>query len=122
MRLDYQYRIIYRDPRDNYEQYSFTSCLWYSNAEFAIKNFEKEGYNREWITDIYRLIKNKPEPISQDQSEEPILKGYFVIDKGILHFTTEQNVSFKEWRDALEKVRDEINRQLENQDKCPFYS
>lgn len=66
MRCDYNYRIVYRDPRDNNEQYSYTSCKWFGSMEAAVKQFEKEGYSREWITDCYRLIKNKKEPINQN--------------------------------------------------------
>lgn len=47
--------------------------------------------------------------------------GTFKVVDGILDFTcTTKNVSFKEVEEGLIKLRDEINRQLENKDKCPY--
>lgn len=65
MRCDYQYRIVYVDPVEK-EQYSFTSCKYFSNAESALNNFTKHmKLPVSCVSDCYRLIKNKIEPIEQ---------------------------------------------------------
>lgn len=67
MRKDYNYDVIYRNPDDNNEQYTFTSCKWFGSAEAAILNFEKvTGLNRNVITDCYRLIKGMDRPAYQN--------------------------------------------------------
>lgn len=62
MRMDYNYDIIYRDPKG--EQYTFTSCKWFGSAEAALVNFEREtGMNRNCVTDVFRLMKGQPKRV-----------------------------------------------------------
>jgi len=54
---------------------------------------------------------------------ETIFQGTFKVTNGKLDFNCEtQGVSFNEVRSGLTKLRDEINRQINNQEKCPHYS
>lgn len=57
------------------------------------------------------------------QTSEKFIKGEFSIDfeSDRLNFTcSTNNVSFKEVENALIRLRDEVQRQLDNKKKCPF--
>lgn len=54
-----------------------------------------------------------------------MIQGEFSIDfeTGGLNFRcSTQNVEFHEVRDALIRLRDEMDRQIINEKKCPFYT
>lgn len=56
--------------------------------------------------------------------DEKFIKGEFSIDfetNGLNFTCSTQNVEFEEVEAALIKLRDEIQRQLDNKHKCPFY-
>jgi len=54
-------------------------------------------------------------------SRKKIFNGTFEVKEGILSFNCiTKNVSFEEVEKGLIKLRDEINRQLENKNKCPY--
>lgn len=60
--------------------------------------------------------------IEKPNSKEKIIKGIFDYSNGVLNFTcTNQNVTFTEAREGLIKLKEEIQRQLDNQEKCPFH-
>lgn len=60
--------------------------------------------------------------ISKQLNEERILKGEFTFENGKLNFICHtQNVEFTEVREAITAIRDECQRQLNNQEKCPFH-
>lgn len=52
-----------------------------------------------------------------------VISGTFTYVDGVLDFvTTNSNVSFEESREALIKLRDELNRMLDNQENCPVHN
>jgi hypothetical protein len=54
--------------------------------------------------------------------KEKIIRGEFEIVEGKLSFTCHtQNVSFEEVLNGIILLRDELNRQIDNQTKCPFH-
>lgn len=60
--------------------------------------------------------------ITKPESEERILKGEFTFENGKLNFVCHtQNVEFTEVSEAITAMRDECQRQLNNQEKCPFH-
>lgn len=60
--------------------------------------------------------------ISKPKSDERILKGEFTYENGKLSFVCHtQNVEFVEVLEAITAMRDECQRQIENQKKCPFH-
>ena len=63
------------------------------------------------------------ENISKHRYTERILKGEFTFENGNLNFICyTQNVEFSEVFDAITAMRDECQRQIDNQHKCPFHS
>jgi len=50
-----------------------------------------------------------------------VVKIEAVIDKDKLSFTCSQDVDWYTLKAAFIKVRDEIDRQLHEQEKCPYY-
>jgi hypothetical protein len=51
-----------------------------------------------------------------------VIKGEFEVIDGKLSFTCHtQNVEFDEVFNAIILLRDECNRQIDNQTKCPFH-
>lgn len=53
---------------------------------------------------------------------EKVIKGTFEIVDGELSFVcTTQGASFEEVLDAITKLRDECQRQIDAQKACPFY-
>lgn len=53
---------------------------------------------------------------------DKVIGGSFEYKEGELSFTTiNQNCSFEESRDALVKLKIEIERLLNNQSHCPYY-
>lgn len=51
-----------------------------------------------------------------------IFQGNFSVTDGKLDFVCiTEGISFEDVRAGLTKLRDEINRQLAEQQKCPFY-
>lgn len=53
----------------------------------------------------------------------PIFEGTFSVTDGKLDFVCKtEGISFIDVKDGLIKLRDEINRQLSEQQKCPFYT
>lgn len=60
--------------------------------------------------------------IKNPKDAKKYINGYFEIIDGELNFTcSTQNVSFEDVSDGLTKLRDELNRQIENQEQCPFH-
>lgn len=60
--------------------------------------------------------------ISKPTSEQRILKGEFIFENGRLDFQCHtQNVEFSEVLRAITAMRDECQRQIDNQTKCPFH-
>ena len=55
-------------------------------------------------------------------TDERILKGTFTYEGGKLDFNCEtQNVSFNEVLEAITAMRDECQRQINNQHLCPLH-
>jgi len=50
-----------------------------------------------------------------------MIKIEAIIDKDKLSFTCSQDVDWYTLKAALIKLRDELNRQLNRQEKCPYY-
>ena len=60
--------------------------------------------------------------ITKPTSTERILKGEFTFENGKLSFTcSTQNVEFTEVLQAITAMRDECQRQINNQTLCPFH-
>lgn len=56
-----------------------------------------------------------------DNNSNKVIKGTFEVINGELSFNcTNTNASFDEVKVALIKLRDECQRQLDNESKCPF--
>ncbi len=56
------------------------------------------------------------------KNNRSIIKGHFEFKNGKLDFNcTNENATFSEVRQALLKIKSEIDRQLENEKKCPYY-
>lgn len=55
-------------------------------------------------------------------TDESLLRGSFAVKDGMVffHIDTERR-PFEEVKQAIELLRDELNRQLENGHKCPYY-
>ncbi len=50
------------------------------------------------------------------------IKGEFSFIDGVLSFTTKTNgASFNEVLEAITKLRDECQRQIDNKQNCPFH-
>lgn len=61
--------------------------------------------------------------INKSDSNKPkLIKGEFEVVEGKLSFTCHtDNVTFDQVLNALILMRDELNRQIDNQHKCPFH-
>lgn len=60
--------------------------------------------------------------ISKPRNAERILKGEFSFENGKLDFKCHtQNVEFAEVLQAIIALRNECQRQIDNQHKCPFH-
>lgn len=60
--------------------------------------------------------------IKKPGSKKRILKGEFSYENGKLSFQCHtQNVEFAEVLEAITAFRDECQRQIDNQTKCPFH-
>lgn len=84
---------------------------------------EEKDFEEAW-----KEIKEAPKrshmaKINKATPEDPkILKGQFEVVDGKLSFTcSTQNVSFDEVLCGLTLLRDELQRQIDNQQKCPFH-
>lgn len=61
--------------------------------------------------------------ISKPKTLEKIMRGEFEYSNGILSLTCHtQNISFAESLEAITKLRDECQRQIDNQKQCPFHN
>lgn len=66
-------------------------------------------------------MKHKAE-VSKPENNKIIIKGEFTFENGELSFHCHtQNVEFKEVLKAITALRDECQRQINNQTKCPFH-
>jgi len=58
----------------------------------------------------------------KDLDKKQFFHGTFKVVDGELDFVCHtKGVSFEEVRVGITKLRDELNRQIENQSKCPFH-
>ena len=65
----------------------------------------------------------EPDMANKAKPPVPILKGSFAVANGKLDFVCEtKHVSFAEVKTSLLKLRAEIDRQLDNENSCPFYT
>lgn len=68
-------------------------------------------------------IKKHEAKISKPKDNDKYIRGTFEVVDGELSFTcSTNNVSFSEVKQGLTKLRDEMNRQLDNQKECPFHT
>lgn len=57
-----------------------------------------------------------------ESTKESFIKGVFEVIDGKLSFTcSTQNVSFEQVLEGIVLLRDEMQRQIDNQTKCPFH-
>lgn len=58
-----------------------------------------------------------------ENNKQEFIRGTFEIVNGELNFVcSTKGVSFEEVKQALTKLRDECQRQLDNETKCPFHN
>ena len=69
--------------------------------------------------------KHKANFYETDPKLPKIIQGEFSIDfetGGLNFICNTQNVEFHEVEEAFIRLRDEVQRQLDNKKKCPFYT
>jgi hypothetical protein len=99
---------------------------WYSN--FIGRVFEAEWEFRNnlltgrLVVDGKVLLRGDCDFAAEDAIDSETISGQFSFVNDKLQFTMHtQNVSFPEVKKALLKLKEEIERQISNEQNCPYY-